>query len=124
MGRYALVLVVALAGPPDASAAYVRGGREWSILSAAGKIAWATGFVDGAFSLNASGDLQKRHLLRCLTELGVSGAEVARLVEYGYKDARNMDLPAAAVAWSGIRKLCLGKVNRYRNETGLRPLDP
>ena len=124
MGRYALVLVVALAGPPDASAAYVQGGREWSILSAAGKIAWATGFVDGAFSLNASGDLQKRHLLRCLTELGVSGAEVARLVEYGYKDARNMDLPAAVVAWSGIRKLCLGKVNRYRNETGLRPLDP
>jgi hypothetical protein len=35
-----------------------------------------------------------------------------------------MDLPAAVVAWSGIRKLCLGKVNRYRNETGLQPLDP
>ena len=123
MGRYALVLVVALAGPPDASAAYVQGGREWSILSAAGKIAWATGFVDGAFSLNASGDLQKRHLFRCLVELNVSGAEVARLVKSGYQDVRSAELPTALVAWSGIRELCLGKVDHYRSEMGLRPLD-
>ena len=124
MGRDTVILVVALACPSVASAAYVRDAREWSVLSAGEKIAWATGFVDGAFSLRTSGDLHERHVFRCLVELGTSGAEVASLVEGGYKDARSAELPAAVVAWSEIRGMCLGKVNRYRNEMGLRPLDP
>jgi hypothetical protein len=128
MGRGVVIPVLAaaaaLACPPAADAAYVTGRQEWSVLSAAGKIGWATGFVDGAFSLRTSGDLHERHVFRCLVELGTSGAEVASLVEGGYKDARSAELPAAVVAWSEIREMCLGKVNRYRNEMGLRPLDP
>jgi hypothetical protein len=128
MGRGVVIPVLAaaaLACPPAADAAYVTGRQEWSVLSAAGKIGWATGFVDGALSpLDGPADPRRRRLLRCLAELGVSGAEVAGLVEDGYGDDRNAGLPAAAVAWSGLRAMCPGRVGRRGGRTGLRPLDP
>jgi hypothetical protein len=108
-----LAAAVVLAGAAAADAAYVDGRQEWSVLSAAGKIAWATGFVDGALSpLDGPGDPRRRRLLRCLAELGVSGAEVAGLVEDGYRDDRNAGLPAAAVAWSKLHAMCPGRVGR------------
>ena len=128
MGRGVVIpalAAAALACPPAAEAAYVLGRQEWSVLSAAGKIGWATGFVDGALSpLDAPGDPRRRRLLRCLAELGVSGAEVAGLVEDGYGDERNAGLPAAAVAWSRLGAMCPGRVGRRGGGTGLRPLDP
>jgi len=104
---------------------YVGGKVTWDGLNDSAK----RGYVLGAFDAGQTlyqGSLVNQYVMdigQCVLDMQLSAHQLVEIVESEYSDLSKWDESANALLQSGLRKVCLGHMNRARAARGDKPIE-
>jgi hypothetical protein len=119
----ALALTILVHAPVAEASYYIRNREDWLSLSSAQQTAWAVGFIEGAFGTFYPDDLYREFASRCLEEIQIDPQAIVSMIDADYRTEANWDKQPYLIAWTGIRSLCLARINKYRSERGFPPYE-
>jgi hypothetical protein len=123
-----LVAVVLLLLPAVATAqGFVVRKAQWDEMNDWAKDAYVAGYLDGLATPFVGSEAQTSFVddvFRCIFDLKMTTQSVVVVVNSEYETLENWDKGPYAVILSGLRKVCLGKINDYRRERGEPALAP
>jgi hypothetical protein len=122
---YRIVLLTLLTIATPAEAWFLVNKNEWSQMSRQAQLGYVMGLHDEKVTPMLSrplGAAVEDDLLRCVGDLQLTSSDLVAIIDAEYREPSNWRQEPRGLFWRGLRKACLGNVNRYRTSRGQNPL--
>lgn len=119
--RAIIICLLAAAVATPAFAGYISNRTQWNALGSA-KQDYAAGLLDGMYMTWTEDDAQAANIQgteNCLSELGISGRDLADLIDRGYADPSSWGKSPLLIMSTQVGRMCRPYVNRERVAKGL-----